>query len=238
MESSRDSDNLVDKTANRIRQMIFSGQLKPGDMLPPRKDLALKFAVGVATVHEAVKSLATVGLLESRSGKGTWVSSNALESVIHPSMITNRFGQIDAMTIYQARLALEVALAELAAETATPEEVQRMFTALDKAHSVIDNDDAFVEADWEFHLTVAQASHNVLLQAFYNLSREMLLGFIRDVIRLPHVKLEASNLHRVEVEAIARHDIEGARTAAREHMLYLRQKEFSPTRDDQPPSIP
>jgi GntR family transcriptional regulator, transcriptional repressor for pyruvate dehydrogenase complex len=227
MESSKESDNLVDRTANRIRQMIFSGQLKPGEMLPPRKDLALKFSVGVATVHEAVKSLSSVGLLESRSGKGTWVSTNALESVIHPSMITNRFGQIDAMTIYQARLALEVSLAELAAETATSEEIQQMFVALEKTHNAIEGDDeTFVEADWEFHLLVAQASHNVLLQAFYNLSREMLLEFIRDVIRLPNVKLEASNLHRIQAEAIARHDVEGARIAAREHMLYLRQKEF------------
>jgi GntR family transcriptional repressor for pyruvate dehydrogenase complex len=229
MESSTNSYNLVDKTANRIRQMIFSGELKPGGMLPPRKELAVKFSVGVATVHEAVKSLATVGLLESRSGKGTWVCLNALESVIHPSMITNRFGQIDTMTIYQARLALEVALAELAAETATPEEIQEMFAALDKAHNVIDDDEAFVKADWEFHLLIARASHNVLLQAFYNLSREMLLEFIREVIRRPHVKLEASNLHRAQVEAIARHDIEGAKEAARQHMLYIRQKEFSPS---------
>jgi len=226
MEGQGATGNVVDRTANNIRQMIFSGQLKPGEILPPRKELAVKFSVGVATVHEAVKALSAVGLLESRSGKGTWVSQNALESVIHPAMITNRFGQIDTKTIYQARLVLEVGLAELAAETATPEEIQHMFAALDKAHGAIEDDEAFVDADWEFHQTVAQASHNVLLEAFYTLSRELLLEFIREVIRLPRVKLEASNLHRKEVEAIARHDVEGARSAAREHMLYLKQKEF------------
>ena len=56
-------------------------------------------------------------------------------------MITNRFGQIDAMTIYQARLALEVSLAELAAETATSEEIQQMFVALEKTHNAIEGDD-------------------------------------------------------------------------------------------------
>jgi GntR family transcriptional repressor for pyruvate dehydrogenase complex len=227
MDSMADRNTLVDDTANRIRQMIFSGQIKPGEMLPPRKDLAVTFAVGIATIHEAVKSLAAVGLLESRPGKGTWVSNNALDSVIHPSMIVNRFGRIDTMTIYEARLALELSLAELAAEKATPEEVEQMFAALDAAHKVIDDDDAFVQADWEFHLLVAHATRNVLLQAFYNLSRELLLEFIREAIRLPHVKEEASKLHRAQVEAIARHDVEGARTAAREHMLYLKQKEFS-----------
>jgi GntR family transcriptional regulator, transcriptional repressor for pyruvate dehydrogenase complex len=227
MESMADRNTLVDDTANRIRRMIFTGQIKPGEMLPPRKVLAVQFAVGIATVHEAVKSLGAVGLLESRPGKGTWVSANALDSIIHPSMILNRFGTIDAMTIYEARLVLEVAIAELAAEKATPDEVQKMIAALDAAHKVIDDDEAFVQADWGFHLLVAQATHNVLLEAFYNLSREMLLEFIRDVIRQPPVRHEGSRLHRVQVDAIARHDVEGARQAAREHMVYLKQQEFS-----------
>ncbi len=223
MESLADRNTLVDDTANRIRQMIFSGQIKPGELLPPRRDLAVKFAVGIATIHEAVKSLAAVGLLESRPGKGTWVSNNALESVIHPAMIVNRFGQIDTMTIYEARLALEVSLAELAAQKATSEEIRQMSDALDAAQSVIDTDDAFVQADWKFHLLVAQATRNVLLQAFYNLSREMLLDFMRELGRVPHVKQTALGFHRTQVEAMARHDIEGARTAARDHMLYLKQ---------------
>jgi GntR family transcriptional repressor for pyruvate dehydrogenase complex len=226
MDGMADRSTLVDDTSNRIRQMIFTGQIKPGEMLPPRKVLAAQFAVGIATVHEAVKSLAAVGLLESRPGKGTWVSSNALVSVINPSMILNRFGAIDAMSIYEARLVLEVAIAGLAAEKATSEEVGQMQQALDDAQNVIDDDDAFVQADWKFHLLVAQATHNVLLQAFYNLSREMLLDFISDVIRLPQVRHEGSRLQRVQVDAISRHDAEDAQKAAREHMLYLRQKEF------------
>ncbi|MBM4423764.1 MAG: FadR family transcriptional regulator [Chloroflexi bacterium] len=230
MKSIADRSTLVDDTADRLRTMIFSEQIKPGQLLPPRKELAAQFGVGIATVHEAVKSLAAVGLLESRPGKGTWVSHNALQSVIHPSMILNRFGAIDAQTIYEARLALEVSLAELAAQKATPEEIQRMFDALDAAQKVIDDDAEFVRSDWEFHMAVAKATHNVLLQAFYHLSRELLLEFIRDVIRLPQVKEEASKIHRVEAEAIARHDVEAACTAAREHMLYLKQKIF-PTSD-------
>ncbi len=223
MESLADRNTLVDDTTNRIRQMIFSGQIKPGELLPSRKNLAVKFAVGIATIHEAVKSLAAVGLLESRPGKGTWVSNNALESVIHPAIIVNRFGPIDTMTIYEARLALEVSLAELAAQKATPDEIQQMFAALDAAQSVIDTVDAFIQADWKFHLLVAQATRNVLLQAFYNLSRELLLDSMRELGRLPHLKQVALGLHRTQVEAMARHDVEGARTAAREHMLYLRQ---------------
>ncbi len=77
-------------------------------------------------------------------------------------------------------------------------------------------------------MTVAEASHNVLLQAFYNLSRELLLELIREVIRLPKVKEEASGMHLEQALAIARHDVDAARDAARRHMLYVGGKMFPP----------
>ena len=226
MPKTADRNTLVDDTADRLRQMIFSGQIKPGELLPSRKELASQFGVGIATIHEAIKSLNAVGLVESRPGKGTWVSQNALQSVIHPSMILNRFGPIDIYAVYEARMALEVALAELAAEKATPEEIAQMMAHLEAAQKVIAEDDEFVRVDWDFHMTVANATHNVLLQAFYNLSRELLLELIRDVIRLPLVKQEASQLHMIEAQAIAAHDVDAAREAARRHMLYVKQKMF------------
>jgi len=229
MIEAADRRTLVDHTADRIRQMIFTGQLKPGEVLPSRKELAAQFGVGIATIHEAIKSLDAVGLVESRPGKGTWVSHSALQSVIHPSMILNRFGSIDVHAIYEARMALEVALAELAAEKATPEEIEQMFAYLAAAQKVIDNDDEFVRVDWDFHMTVANASHNILLQAFYNLSRELLIELIRDVIRLPLVKQEASQLHKEQALAIAAHDVDAARETARRHMLYIKQKMFPAT---------
>jgi len=73
-------------------------------------------------------------------------------------------------------------------------------------------------------MTVAQAAHNVLLQAFYNLSRELLVGLISDVIKLPLVKEEASAIHLEQAQAIARHDADAAKAAARKHMLYLKAR--------------
>ena len=226
MPKTADRNTLVDDTADRLRQMIFSGQIKPGELLPSRKDLATQFGVGIATIHEAIKSLNAVGLVESRPGKGTWVSQNALQSVIHPEMILNRFGPIDLRSVYEARMALEVSLAELAAQKASAEEIGEMFRYLGDAQKVIEDDNEFVRVDWDFHMTVARATHNVLLQAFYTLSRELLIELISDVIKLPLVKEEASAIHREQAEAIARHDVAGATAAARKHMLYLEQKMF------------
>ncbi len=215
---------LVDDTADKIRQMIFSGEIKPGELLPSRKELAEQFDVGISTIHEAVQSLSTVGLVESRPGKGTWVRHDALESVIHPSIITNRFGEIDADTIYEARLFIEVALAELAARKATPEDIELIWHTLSQAHEVIADDEDFVSADWDFHLAIAEAAHNELLQAFYHLARELLLDFIEDAISLPNVKEEATEYHVAQAQAIEQHDPEKARQAALDHMLYVKER--------------
>lgn len=224
MTSTAYRSTLVDDTADKIRQMIFSGEIKPGELLPSRKELAEQFDVGISTIHEAVQSLSTVGLVESRPGKGTWVRQDALESVIHPSIITNRFGEIDADTIYEARLFIEVALAELAARKATPEDVERIWAALSQAHEVIADDEDFVGADWDFHLAIAEAAHNELLQAFYHLARELLLDFIEDAISLPNVKEEATEYHVAQAQAIEQHDPQKARQAALDHMLYVKER--------------
>lgn len=215
---------LVDDTADKIRQMIFSGEIKPGELLPPRRELADHFGVGISTVHEAIQSLSTVGLVESRPGRGTWVRHDALESIIHPSFITNRFGEIDADTIYEARMFIEVALAELAARKATSEDVEQIWAALNQAHEVIADDADFVSADWDFHLAIAEAAHNELLQAFYHLARELLLDFIEDAIRLPNVKEEATEYHVAQARAIEQHDPDKARQAALDHMLYVKER--------------
>jgi DNA-binding FadR family transcriptional regulator len=215
---------LVDDTADKIRRMIFDGTIEPGELLPPRKKLADQFGVGISTIHEAVQSLSAVGLVESRPGKGTWVRHDALDSIIHPSIITNRFGEIDAETIYETRKFLEAALAELAARKATPEDMEKIWSSLRRAHEVIADDDDFVDADWDFHLAIAEAAHNELLQAFYHLARELLLDFIQDAISLPKVKEEATEYHFAQATAIEQHDPDKARQAALDHMVYVKER--------------
>jgi len=215
---------LVDDAADKIRQMILTGKVKPGDFLPPRRELAAEFRVGISTIHEAIQSLSAVGLVESRPGKGTWVREDALDAVIHPSSITNRFGKMDADTVYEARTFLEVSLAELAARKATADDVQRIWDSLAHARHVIARDKDFVSADWDFHLAVAGAAHNALLQAVYHLARELLLDFLEGAISLPNVKEEATQYHVAQAEAIERHEPEQARRAALDHMRHVKER--------------
>jgi GntR family transcriptional repressor for pyruvate dehydrogenase complex len=211
-------NTLVDDTAERIRQMILTGEVQPGEFLPSRKELAARFDVGLSTVHEAIQALTAVGLVNSRPGKGTWVRPDGLDSPIHPAAVKAQLGTLDAQMLYEARLVTEVALTEFAARRASPQDVERIWNALEAMEATVEEDGEFVEADWEFHLAVAKAGDNALLETFYHVSRRLLVDVLSDLVKLPRIKEDAIRLQRAIADAITRHDPERARQAALDHM--------------------
>lgn len=235
MDATLRNPTLVDDVVHIVRQMILEGEVRPGEFLPPRKAMAASFGVGISTVHEAMQALGAVGLVDSRPGKGTWVRPDALETLIHPSALETRLGTLRARQIFEARAAIEVALTQFAAERATPEDLERIFHFLDALDAVVDDDQKFVEADLGFHLAVAQAAHSVLLEQFYHLARKLLAEIIEQIIQIPSVKEEGKAIQRRIGEAIARHDMQGARQAALAHMRTVEELvesvEYRPERE-------
>jgi GntR family transcriptional repressor for pyruvate dehydrogenase complex len=212
---------LVQDVVEQLRQMILRGDVQPGSYLPSRKELAARFGVGISTVHEAIQALTAVGLVASHPGKGTWVRKDALDTLIHPAEVESRLGKLDAHQVYEARSIIEVGLTELAAKRATPADVTRIRDALDALELVVEDDTAFVEADLEFHLAVARAGHNRLLEQFYHLSRRLLSEVIADWVMRPGVKGESIRIQRAITAAIERGDPDLARRAALDHMDYI-----------------
>ena len=189
--------------------------------MPSRKDLAAQFGVGLSTVHEAIQALTAVGMIESHPGKGTWVRHDALDTLIHPAVVKARLGELNAREVYAARSVIEVALTEFAAQRATPEDMERIWDALKAMQAAVENEAAFVEADLEFHLAVAKAGHNDLLEQFYHLARKLLSEVITEMVRLPKVKDESIRLQKAIAEAIEQRDLHKARQAALNHWLYI-----------------
>jgi DNA-binding FadR family transcriptional regulator len=219
---SIEKNTLVDEVADALRKMIVGGEIQPGEYLPPRKELAATFGVGLSTIQEAIQGLTAVGMLASRPGKGTWVREDALDTLIHPSMVENRLGKLDAMQLYEARAVVEVGLIELAAQRATPQDIDQIQTAL-AGMAAAGDDAAFIEADLEFHLAVARAAHNELLEQFYHLARKLLSEVIAEMIKRPHVKENGLRIQEEIAQAIAQHDQEKARQEALRHMDIIKR---------------
>ncbi len=214
-------NTLVDGVAHELRQMILTGEIQPGEFLPTRKELAAQFGVGLSTVHEAIQALSAVGMLASRPGKGTWVREDVLDTLIHPAAVQTRLGELNARQVYEARFVIEVALTEFAAERAAPEDIKRIWDAVKAMEATIADDEAFVKADLEFHLAVARAGHNELLEQFYHLSRKLLSKVIAEMIKLPNVKQDSIRLQRAIAQAIEQREPGKARQTAVDHMEYV-----------------
>ena len=216
-------DTLVDRVAEELRAIIAGGEIQPGEYLPSRKELAARFGVGVSTVHEAVQALTAVGLLEAHPGKGTRVRQDATETLFHPAAVETRMGVLEARKICEARVTIEVALTEMAAKRADEDDLAKICEAMHRmeASLSIDDEQGFIEADVSFHIAVAQAGHNELLEQFYHLSRKMLARTIATLVQLPEVKENAVAIQWDIARAIEHHDAKWARRAAEEHMVII-----------------
>jgi DNA-binding FadR family transcriptional regulator len=221
MKAQLQRSTLVRDVAERLRQRILQGDPLPGEYLPSRKVLAAEFGVGMSTIHEALQALTAVGLVASRPGKGTWVRDDALDTLIHPDAIEGRLGELDVRQVYEARSVIEVALTEMAAERAAPENMEEIWNAVRDMEAAIQDDEQFARADLSFHLAVARAGQNVVLEQLYHLSRRMLSRVIVDWVGRPGVKEESLRLQRFIAQTIDQGDSDQARQAALAHMTYI-----------------
>jgi len=221
MGSLRQRTTIVDDIAKDLRAMILSGQLQPGQFLESQKVLAERYGVGLSTVRESIQVLAAVGLVASHPGKGTWVRSDALKTIFNPTEVKTRLGELNAQQVYEARSVIEVGLTCFAALRATPDDMSAIWKALEKMKANILDEQAFVQADLEFHLAVARAGHNQLLEQFYFLARDLLSEVITEMIMLPDVKEESIILQQTIAEAIQSCQAEHAKEAAQAHMQYI-----------------
>jgi len=217
----RRRNTIVDDIAEELRTLILSGQLKPGEFLDPQKALADRFGVGLSTVRESIQILAAVGLVESHPGKGTWVRQDALNTVFNSKDVKNRLGILNARQVYEARLVIEVGLTQFAAERATEEDIEQIWRSIRAMEEAAGDEKGFVQADLEFHLAVAQAGHNELLEQFYYLVRELLSEVITEMVMLPKVKEDSIVLQKMIARAIQAHDVKKAQAGAQKHMKYI-----------------
>ncbi len=221
MKQKRQSRNsLVDHVVHDLRERIVSRELSPGAFLPSQKSLAAQYEVGLSTVHEAMQVLTALGLTDSRPGKGTWVRAGIASALLHPETVRNRLSELNARQLFEARAVIEVGLIKLAAQRATDHDIQRIVTATQAMESASD-DEAFVRADQEYHLAVAQAGHNELLEQFYHVARGLLADLASELISLPFVKAESMPLQAAVARAIQQHQVQKAEKAALAHMLYI-----------------
>lgn len=216
---------LSEKVAEALTSYIFDNGLRPGDKLPSERELGEYFKVSRTVIREAVRSLVGKGLLQSHSGARLTVSEVASEAVgdlldlvLRGRAVGDQQGTQRALwQLHEVRSTIEVQIAGLAAQRATPEEIERLgqvLKLLDKASS----DEEKVQADEAFHRAIAEATHN----EFYVVLLDSLVGPLqqlrRATLKLRKGAPNARAAHARIFDRIAAGDVEGARAAMAVHI--------------------
>src|SRR5499425_1614404 len=148
-----------------VREALFAKRLKPGDFLGTEKDLAARFGVSRIVARDALRTLEALGIVEIRMGKG----GGARIAQGNPRLFAEALAvQLDltgvsAAEIMDAQRAIETLGAELAAENATPDDIAKLRRLLREAEAAVRDLDLFTRLSRDFHLAVAEASHNRVL---------------------------------------------------------------------------
>jgi GntR family transcriptional regulator, transcriptional repressor for pyruvate dehydrogenase complex len=210
VQRTRSYEAIVDQ----VRHLIDSGQLGPGDQLPPERDLAVSLDVSRATLREAFRVLEHMGLIESRIGHGRFVAELRPSHVPGdaPSEALEKAAIFDFLEV---RRVLEVPMAGLAAERATDKNVQRIEDALNIPDS---SDEIGLNSDTAFHLAMAQATHNAVYVRFFSSEFFLLYRLATTTALLPSRRGRMNLEHKEILEAIRRRDRSGAEAAMLRHM--------------------
>jgi GntR family transcriptional repressor for pyruvate dehydrogenase complex len=165
------------------------------------------------------------GLLEARQGSGTFVARPSAELLEDSLTFFVRFNTSGFFDLLEARMALEVQIAELAAMRCTEEDIRIIEARLLELESVVDDPNLYIEADIVFHTALAEAAKNKVLRLLIDSIRGATRENIRILLKLhPKAVDEAMKHHRRILLAIKEHLPEKAREAMREHLEIVREE--------------
>jgi len=209
----------VDKIIRQIRDLITSGQLKPGDKLPPERKLCEKLGVGRTHLRDAIKKLEFYGILRTLPQSGTIVAGMGMAAL--EGLITDVLGLEgdDFKSLVEARVILETNCAQLAAQNRTESDIVGLEHALAAHKSKIEQDLDAVEEDLLFHVKIAEASKNSVLKSLMLIiTPDIMLYFKRHDVCGDGRSLSAVEQHEIMLEHIKNQNVEAVGNIMQEHL--------------------
>jgi len=211
------------QVAEQIERLIFKGVLKPGDCLPPERDLAQKFGVARSSIRDAIRTLEVMGLLDPRQGHGTVVREVSADALVVPlaSLLMRKREMIAELV--DVRRMIEPALAARAALNASEEELAHLADILERQKRKMRRGEPTIDEDSEFHYAIALAARNSVVLKVVDLLMDLLRESRTRSLQVPG-RLERSVAgHRRILRALQRRDPNAAEAAVRKHLKEIEE---------------
>lgn len=211
---------LSDTVIEELRKMIVAN-LKPGDRLPTENELAAVFSVGRSSIREGLKVLSALGIVERRN-EGTFVSKSPNVYLVEPLGLMVQMEVANFTDILEMRELLELVTVRLAVARATEEDIEALEKLVWEMEKPGLQTDEFIQADIEFHSTLAGAARNAALGQFLYAVRTVLVRFQERACSNPKIQEHALVHHRKLVQAIRRRNVRLAQKLMEEHLKVAR----------------
>ena len=202
----------------KLLDWLLSGGIEPSERIASERQLTEALGVGRSAVREAIKTLNALGLLEVRQGSGTYFAgstSGLLPRVVEWGLL---LGERSAHDLMETRRLLEIDIAGLAAERRDPTAIAALEAALEKMRLARSEIPAYVDADVEFHLSLANASQNQVMADLLGSIRSLLDVWARRVLEAAGETETSLKMHEPILRAVKRGDVEASRAAMERHM--------------------
>lgn len=218
------TSRLYEQIVQQIEESVQKGTLKEGDQLPAERELAQQFGVSRTAVREAIKALHEKGLVDAFPGRGTFITAGKSNSMRQSLDLILKSGDADGAThLVEIREILEPQIAALAAVRADQQHLATLREAvgvMDKARHDVD---VYIEADLDFHLTLAEAAANPFILSLI----DSIVGMLREQrMRTFYVDggPERGQVHHKRIlDAMERRDARGVREAMEAHLRQVRE---------------
>jgi GntR family transcriptional regulator, transcriptional repressor for pyruvate dehydrogenase complex len=217
IKHSRVSDEIV----NQLRSLISEGTLRPGDQLPPERELIKQLGVSRPSLREALKSLVAMGFLEVKQPKRTLVKSATSERMQDSLSLLIKTDTQKIFDLIEVRKAIEAWGAFHAAQRANEEDVRRLESILRRMNEAFNEGRSWEKEDADFHLSIGQATHNTiqthLMFTLYDLLKESVARVFTDRGKMKKLLQH----HRQILNAIKNHSPDEAREKILKHLDFV-----------------
>jgi len=210
-------NRVYTEVARQLQDRIVN-KLKPGDMLPPERELIKTFGVSRGSIRDAIRSLEALGLLEPRQGVGTVVRDLSSDSVVTP--VANVLLQKRKLIseLLDVRMIIEPPLARRAALHATAEQIGELEAILSRQAEKLQADEPATEEDSTFHYTIALAADNSVMLKLVHVLMDLLRETRERSLQVGARRRKSLAGHRRILAALKRRDAAGAEAAMRGHL--------------------
>jgi GntR family transcriptional repressor for pyruvate dehydrogenase complex len=222
---------LYEEIQKQILELIKDKTLKPGDRLPPERKLAEELNVSRSAIREALRSLESIGYIESNGGGGTFIRSISLEDVMQPFSAVLSQDEKLLLDLIEVRLLLESEIVSLCANRATENDLLEIESALNEMQSEIIEGKIGVDGDNHFHSALAKAAGNDAMSYILEMCADLLSRTRQATLEIPGQPEKSLEDHRLIFEAIKGKDSRAASRAMKDHLnkAYLNLKRQSTT---------